>query len=470
MECIVSAVDEDRNSVSTVTPCGGALCVPFVRIFSTMMKLRRAIATRVNIYDIDDFSFEDYMKIATRYGLSELLLEVTTACNFACRYCIFSGIYSGFRTHGKEFMSLDTAIRAVDLYYSLIERYRYTNIFRRISISFYGGEPLLNFNLIKHVVEYANKRFDKYRKNLIYTITTNGSMLGNYAEFLIQNDFAVFVSLDGPREVHDMHRVRIDGAPTFDLVMDNIEQYFRVATKLGKMPQLYAIATWTIKSDLFRVREFFNKVKDRIRLVFGSFIRPFDLKIEYSSEDIQRFNEMEKTLREEFLYDYVKNRKWLREPDVFFDVFYGQRILLLAYRYKLVDRSGLLPFGSPCLPLYRLYVTVNGSILPCEKSPSSLIIGDVYNGLNFESIRKLIKAYSDYQKRFCASCPIRFDCQSCSALIFPIDWSGSKCGVFRRTFIDSLNLLVDVIKVNREYLDYLAQNTQQTGLYLLLQR
>ena len=460
---IMQYVKESRTNI-----LASSRCAEFIKIIQKNLELKNNTMNSITIRDISKVSEENYLKLIGRIGLTELILETTNACNFRCRYCIFSGLYDGFRIHGNDFMSFDVAKKAVDLYYKLFDTYKYLNPLRDPKIGFYGGEPLLNINLIENVVEYANKLFAKYKENLLYTLTTNGSLLGKYAEFLLQNNFQIFVSIDGPKEVHDTNRILANGAPTFDLIMNNIEQYYRTAEKLGKQTTLFALATLTLKSDLFKVREFFNKVKNKIRLIFTTFIRPFDTREQYTPEDYYKFQEMEKSLREEFL-EYVKSQGWVKEGDIFFDVYYGQRIILAACRYKIIrPMNEYLPFGSSCLPLYRIYVTAQGAILPCEKSPTNLVIGDVFNGINYRSIQKIIKTYSELQLYNCSKCQIKFSCRSCIATIYPMENIEQKCAMFRRSVMDDLALLIQVIKTNRDYIEYLRRNVSRSGSLLHL--
>jgi uncharacterized protein len=460
---IIRYVKEGRTDV-----LASSRCAEFIRIIQNSLKLKNNTMNSITIRDISKVSEENYLKLIGGIGLTELILETSNACNFRCRYCIFSGLYNDFRLHGNDFMSIDVAKKAVDLYYKLFETYKYLNPLRDPKIGFYGGEPLLNINLIENIVEYAGKLFAKYKENSLYTLTTNGSLLGKYAEFLLQNNFQIFVSIDGPKEIHDAHRILVNGTPTFDLIMSNIEQYYKTAEKLGKQTTLFAMATLTLKSDLFKVREFFNKVRNKIMLAFATFIRPFDMREQYTLEDYYEFQEMEKSLREEFL-DYVRNRGWMKEEDIFFNVYYGQRIILAAYRYKVIrPMNEYIPFGSSCLPLYRIFVNTQGAILPCEKSPTNLVVGDVFNGINYESIQKIIKTYSELQLHKCSKCQIKFSCRSCIATIYPMENIEQKCAIFRRGVIDDLTLLIQVIKTNRDYIEYLRRNVSRSGSYLYL--
>lgn len=96
-----------------------------------------------------------------------------------------------------------------------------------VSISFYGGEPLLAFDLIKQVVEYADELFDG--KELIYGMTTNATLITDeIARFIKQHQIRIMFSIDGPRDVQNKNRVFRDGRGSYDTVEKNVERPYHV--------------------------------------------------------------------------------------------------------------------------------------------------------------------------------------------------------------------------------------------------
>lgn len=137
--------------------------------------------------------------------LSKISLAVSTACNFRCRYC-----YERYQEQDPLPVSMtqDIATRSVDCLAGHSEE-----------IDFFGGEPLLNFKLIRAVVDYCRQK----GKTCKYTITTNGSLVTPaIANFLAENGFTVVVSIDGPGPVHNGMRRFRNGKPTFDSVWKGI--------------------------------------------------------------------------------------------------------------------------------------------------------------------------------------------------------------------------------------------------------
>jgi sulfatase maturation enzyme AslB (radical SAM superfamily) len=97
---------------------------------------------------LPEYSNDMIKEFILRNGLYQLLLDVTDACNLRCNYCVFSGAYDGFRSHGHTKMSREIAINAVDMYFDHIQEGALFNPSREPTIGFYGGEPLLNLPLI----------------------------------------------------------------------------------------------------------------------------------------------------------------------------------------------------------------------------------------------------------------------------------------------------------------------------------
>lgn len=125
------------------------------------------------------------------------------------------------RGYNPKDMSEDTALKAIDLYFSLLKEGKAYNPYRAPSIAFYGGEPLLNFELIKTCINYIMKTYgDDF--NPYFVMTTNSTLLSEeIVSFLNEHNCEIVLSIDGPREEHDRNRVFPGGKGSFDIVMEN---------------------------------------------------------------------------------------------------------------------------------------------------------------------------------------------------------------------------------------------------------
>ena len=150
-------------------------------------------------------------------NLKGVILQVTQNCNLRCKYCVYSGSYVN-RQHNNKRMTLDTAKAIIDFFWS------HSGKSDDVSFGFYGGEPLLEFELIKDVVAYIKQKF--VGKKYIFTITTNATLLKEeQIKFLAENNFNLVISLDGPAEIQDANRVFADGeSGTFETVMNNLKK------------------------------------------------------------------------------------------------------------------------------------------------------------------------------------------------------------------------------------------------------
>lgn len=139
--------------------------------------------------------------------LQQLVLEVTEACNFRCKYCIYNEDYEGNRDFGTAKMPQEIAQKAID--------YLAEHSSSHFAVTFYGGEPLANFPLVRWATEYTLEHYKD--KHPTFNLTTNLTLVTDeIADFLARTPgFSVVVSLDGPEEVQNAARVYSANKPTF---------------------------------------------------------------------------------------------------------------------------------------------------------------------------------------------------------------------------------------------------------------
>ncbi|NLN82162.1 MAG: thioether cross-link-forming SCIFF peptide maturase [Clostridiales bacterium] len=169
------------------------------------------------------FSSDDYGQFADKMGLSPLkamCLHVTHDCNLRCKYCFAGqGVYGG----EKKLMSREVALSAIDF---LVEKSQGR---RNLEIDFFGGEPLMNFDVIKKTVEYGRSLEKKHNKVFRFTTTTNGVLLGDEAaDFLNREMNNVVLSLDGRREVNDAMRPNAGGRGSYDAIVPKYQHFVRI--------------------------------------------------------------------------------------------------------------------------------------------------------------------------------------------------------------------------------------------------
>jgi len=341
-----------------------------------------------------------------REGLLQLTLSITENCNLACTYCCYSEAYPGTRNPSKKKMNFQTAKAALDYYASLLEEGIRFNPYREPSIGFYGGEPLLNFDLIKQCVSYFNHTYPKIKPS--YAITTNGTLLdAEKRDFLMEHDFSIAVSLDGPEKEHNRKRVYRDGSGTFADIMKNVKPILDAGYN-----KCHAICVFDWQSDLFAIQDFFSRkgipkpsVTTLPNLNDGCTYYDNFTKGEY-----KKFQEMDARA-----YDwYLLQRKNTENEDTFFDLLYGlQSGKSLFGVAALVDQtSWMIPYSGACVPGRKILVDVEGNYHICERINETFPIGNISTGLDFNRITQILEDYQTCLDQ-CPSCTTKKMCGLC---------------------------------------------------------
>lgn len=165
------------------------------------------------------FSDDDYEKFA-KYSVPSpvkaMCLHIAHDCNLRCEYCFAS---TGDFGKGRKLMSLETGKQAIDF---LLNN---SGDRQNLELDFFGGEPLMNFDVVKQIVEYARSKEKEYNKNFRFTITTNGLLLDDdKIDFINKEMSNVVLSIDGRKEVNDRVRKRVDGSGCYDKIITNYKK------------------------------------------------------------------------------------------------------------------------------------------------------------------------------------------------------------------------------------------------------
>lgn len=343
----------------------------------------------------------------TEGNLCQLVLQVTQNCNLRCKYCVYSGSYVN-RTHTLKRMKYETAIKAVDFYYKRSFRKK------EAVIGFYGGEPLLEFELIKSVVKYAENLFAG--KEVRFNMTTNATLLNNIvADFLVKHNFNLTISLDGPKNIHNKSRVFADNETgTFDCIMKNINELLERYPGYEKNINFNAVLD--VQNDYKCSSDFFTYEFMKNSLVTVTTLNENGNKQEilYSDAfDINYRYEIFKCLLKyvgklsgEYTSKVAESHVASLKTDL------HERINTPYRRGTICHPSG------PCIAgVTRLFVNVDGIFYPCEKvneQCNAYIIGDVNNGFDIAKIKELLNI-GQLTAEQCKNCWAIEYCSSCAS-------------------------------------------------------
>ncbi len=352
-------------------------------------------------------SFRDMaqtLKEKTSGVVKALCLHIAHTCNLNCSYCFASqGKYSGERA----VMSFETGKRALDF---LIEN---SGTRRNLEVDFFGGEPLMNFEVVKQLVAYARSVEKEAGKNFRFTLTTNGMLIDDdVIDFANREMSNVVLSLDGRREIHDRFRVDYNGEGSFDKIVPKFQKL--VSARGGK--EYYMRGTFTHANP-----DFLEDIKTMLDLGFTELsmepvvCAPGD-PAELTAEDLEIVKE-----QYEKLAALMLERRREGRPFTF-------------YHY-MIDLT-----GGPCI--YKrisgcgsgteyMAVTPWGDLYPCHQfvGDEKFCLGNIWDGVTNTAIQDEFKKCNVYAHPDCDNCWAKLYCSGgCAANAYHA--TGSVTGIY----------------------------------------
>ncbi len=321
-----------------------------------------------------------------------LCLHIAHDCNLACKYCFADeGEYHGQK---RELMSLEVGKKAIDF---LIEN---SGSRVNLEVDFFGGEPLMNFEVVKEIVAYGRSKEKEFNKNFRFTLTTNGVLLDDdVIEFCNKEISNVVLSLDGRKCIHDLMRPTRNGKGSYDVIVPKFKNFVE---KRGDK-SYYVRGTFTRNNT-----DFSNDFKEMADLGFK----------EISIEPVVAAPTEDYSIREEDL------------PQIFEE--YDKLALDIIERYKKKKPVTFFHYmidlnGGPCV--YKrlsgcgsgteyLAVTPQGELYPCHQfvGIDGFKLGTVFDGIENTDVVNEFKLCNVYAKEKCKDCFARFYCSGgCAA-------------------------------------------------------
>lgn len=368
----------------------------------------------------------------------KLILEVTEECNLRCKYC-FNTIGNTSRVHSKQKLSLENAQKGIDLYFNI-----YTECFKKIpkhkqkqylkiappNISWWGGEPLLNFDLIcetqKYFLSLPWSDYGISDRFIVYSIATNLTYLPkNIISFLVENNVYLFVSLDGGLKEHNLYRIKENGKGSFEDVKKNLDSllfnYPNYSKKHIIIQAVYMEGHSLLESEnsYFKSYLYENgeckvlKINQYPQKTENTFISQQWINMLPSMEQrIERFKK-ELELLGNTSDDILSNLK--KSPSLFDEI---QEVISLEKQLIFENPNGSNTFSEffSC-PIGRdvIYLSAKGEYQICNKADSSYKIGDSISGISKQEIGEMLDIYLHTLESKCKSCWAFQFCSICPA-------------------------------------------------------
>lgn len=323
-----------------------------------------------------------------------LCLHIAHDCNLACRYCFAEeGEYKGRRA----LMSYEVGKQALDF---LIQ---HSGNRRNLEVDFFGGEPLMNFDVVKQLVAYGREQEVLHDKKFRFTLTTNGILLDDdIIEFINQEMSNVVLSIDGRKEVNDFMRPARNGKGSYDVILPK----FKKVAESRNQTNYYVRGTFThhnldFAADVLHLADLgFEQIS--VEPVVAAPEESYAIK----EEDIARICEEYDALAKEMIERKKKGRGF-------------------HFFHFMIDLT-----GGPCVAkrlsgcgsgTEYLAVTPWGDLYPCHQfvGTEEFLMGNVFDGVIKTDIRDEFKLCNVYAKEKCKECFARFYCSGgCAANSF----------------------------------------------------
>ncbi|HOJ47777.1 MAG TPA: thioether cross-link-forming SCIFF peptide maturase [Bacillota bacterium] len=308
-----------------------------------------------------------------------LCLHIAHDCNLACEYCFAGkGEYHGDRS----LMSFEVGKAALDF---LIQN---SGARTNLEVDFFGGEPLLNFEVVKKIVAYGREQEKKHKKNFRFTLTTNGILLDDEAmDFANREMSNVVLSLDGRKEVHDRFRTYRNGKGSYDVVLPK----FKKMADLRGQKNYYIRGTYThfntdFSNDILHMADLgFKEIS--VEPVVAPPTEPYAL----TEEDVPKLCEQYEILAAEM-------RKRQRK---------GSGFTFYHYMIDLDKGPCIVKRLSGCgVGTEYMAVTPAGELYPCHQfvGDKKFLLGNVFDGITNTELRDQFKLCNVYAKKDCADC------------------------------------------------------------------
>lgn len=386
----------------------------------------------------------------------QIVFETTDFCNLNCSYCVFGDFYEEFDVRNQKMINIDHAIILLKYIFELKHKSKKNQLY----ISFHGGEPLFNGDFIKQIVDVVNQLKSGKEIEIVYTMTTNATLLHKYLHFLVENNFQLLISLDGNKSNHSYRIFRKSKENSFEKVIVNIDnlqnkypKYFTdnvnfnavlhdrnsvndiyefIYSRYHKIPRISELAPNDVNPSK---KEFFNEIFHSYRRSESEYIKDDSNLLPH--EELLQYKELTSFLKNYSINYYISNITDL-----------------LSKEKKYLPTSTCLPFWK------KLMLTTSSKLALCEKvNYHKLTVGEVNESVKIDipKITQLYNFYYDHVKEKCQHCYINKSCDVCLFLmknnnLDKLDTEEFVCDSFHdlNTFVQKLHRIFSFLEKHPE--------------------
>ncbi len=394
-------------------------------------------------------------------NINQVIFEVTDNCNLSCEYCGYGKYYDNFDNRTKKNLDFKFATNLIDFLFDYINSNQNTSVNKPIAFSFYGGEPLLNIDLVKKIVSYINSKKLKHNRPQ-FSLTTNALLLRKHIDFFVKNDFSILISLDGNYE-NSSYRVYHNNKNAFPEIYENI--LFVKDNYPAYFEKVRFNAVLHNRNSVEEIFDFFKKQFNKTPQI--SELHSAGVKESMLDEFWKCYKNTLKDLQSSEKYKEINQEMFIEMPEVkaSSDLIFNYTDFVFNNYSDILNKKeqDIIPTGT-CEPFSRrIFLTVNGKILPCEKVGHSFLLGRVTSDsveIDFTSIsNKFNKMLDSISEKQCSKCLKNNVCNKCM-LQMRIENNEFVCDSF--TGVEKLKVdlskRVSFLEVNKEFYNRIIEN------------
>ncbi len=366
-----------------------------------------------NLNHTDFIPLEESMVRENIVNTKQIVFEVTDSCNLKCTYCALGDLYDAVDERMGKKINAHYAINLLKYIFDLKPKCENTQLI----IGFYGGEALLNMSFIKQIVEIANQLNIKKKVELVYSMTTNATLIDKYIDFLAANKFRLLISLDGNEYNHSYRIFNKSKNNSFQKVIENVDliqrdypEYFSdhvnfnaVLHNRNSVKEIYEFIYMRYhkipRISELNMRDIRQDKRDTLNRMFHSMWKS-DTEFQKEDSDLSRLTHTNSSSYKE-LTDFLK----------YFSVnYYISNINALLHNVeKQLPTATCTPFSK------KIFLTNRNKLLPCERVNYKYSLGRMHEKVEIDvsDITQRYNYYYNHLIKFCQICYLYRFCGTC---------------------------------------------------------